>query len=95
MLFLLMNYCGTNTRLSCSFIRIAVACVVAGVIVTTANTFILREFLAAWHGRAILILLIPRVAEEVLSCILQAYIISLLFGVVYRGKLKQYIDKLN
>ena len=77
------------------FIRIAVACVVAGVIVTTANTFILREFLAAWQGRAILILLIPRVAEEVLSCILQAYIISLLFGVVYRGKLKQYIDKLN
>lgn len=77
------------------FIRIAVACVVTGVAVTTVNTFILRAVLAAWSGRAILVLLIPRVAEEIVSCILQAYIISLLFGAVYRGKLKQYIDKLN
>lgn len=77
------------------FIKIAVACVVTGVVITTVNTFILREVLAAWGGRAILVLLIPRAAEEVLSCILQAYMISLLFGVVYRGKLKSYIDKLN
>ena len=77
------------------FIRIAVACVVTGVVITTVNTFILREVLAAWQGRAVLILLIPRVAEEVLSCILQAYIISLLFGIIYRGKLRQYINKIN
>ncbi len=77
------------------FVRIAVACVVTGVVITTVNTFILREVLAAWQGRAVLILLIPRVAEEVLSCILQAYIISLLFGIIYRGKLRQYINKIN
>jgi ECF transporter S component (folate family) len=75
--------------------RIAVACVVTGVIVTTVNTFILKEVLEVWSGRAVLVLLIPRVAEEILSCTLQAYIISLLFGIIYRGKLRQYIDKLS
>lgn len=75
--------------------RIAVACVVTGVIVTTVNTFILKEVLEVWSGRAVLVLLIPRIAEEILSCTLQAYIISLLFGIIYRGKLRQYIDKLS
>ena len=77
------------------FIRIAVSVIVAGVIVTTVNTFILRWCLDVYAGRAVLILLVPRVAEEIVSCTLQAYIISLLFGIVYRGKLKQYIDKLS
>ena len=75
--------------------RIAVACVVTGVIVTTVNTFILKEVLEVWSNRAILILLIPRVAEEIISCTLQAYIISLLFGAVYRGRIKLLIDRLQ
>ena len=49
----------------------------------------------ARYDRAILVLLIPRLAEEIVSCTFQAYIISLLFGIIYRGKLKQYIEKLN
>ncbi len=75
-------------------IRIAVAVTVTGVAVTTVNTFILKQVLEVWSDRAVLVLLIPRVAEEIVSCTLQAYIISLLFGVIYRGKLKQYIDKI-
>ena len=75
--------------------RVGVACVVTGVIVTTVNTFILKEVLEVWSDRAVLILLIPRVAEEILSCTLQAYIISLLFGAIYRGKIKQLIDRLQ
>ncbi len=77
------------------FIRIAVCAVSAGVVVTTVNTFILKQVLEVWSDRAILVLLIPRLAEELVSCTLQAYIISLLFGIVYRGKLKQYIDKIS
>ena len=77
------------------FMRIAVACVVTGVIVTTINTFILKQVLEVWSDRATLVLLIPRVAEEVISCTLQAYIISLLFGAIYRGKIKQLIDRLK
>lgn len=77
------------------FIRIAVACVVTGVTVTTVNTFILKQVLEVWSNRAILVLLIPRIAEEIISCTLQAYIISLLFGAVYRGKVKQLIDRLQ
>ena len=77
------------------FIRIAVAAVVTGVIVTSVNTVILKQVLEVWSGRAFLVLLIPRVAEEIISCMFQAYMISLLFGILYRGKLKQYIEKLN
>ena len=76
-------------------IRIAVCAVAAGVVVTTVNTFILKQVLEVWSDRAVIVLLIPRLAEEIVSCTLQAYIISLLFGIIYRGKLKQYIDKLN
>lgn len=77
------------------FMRIVIAVVTTGVIVTTANTFILKQVLEVWSNRAIFVLLIPRVAEEIISCTLQAYIISLLFGIIYRGKLRQYIDKLS
>lgn len=77
-----------------SFIKIAAALTVAGLIVTTVNTFILRAVMPAWTGRAILVLLIPRIAEELAVCLVQAYVISLLYGVLARGKIKAFIDKL-
>lgn len=85
---------GDKQSRALGFIRIAVACIVTGVIVTTVNTFILKQVLEVWSNRAILVLLIPRIAEEIIACTLQAYIISLLYGAIYRGKLKQYIDRL-
>ena len=77
------------------FVRIAVSCIVTGVIITTINTFILKQVLEVWSNRAILVLLIPRIAEETVVCAFQAYIISLLFGAVYRGRIKQLIDRLG
>lgn len=61
------------------FGRIAFALTVSGVIVTTINTFILRETMAAWAGRAFMILWIPRLIEEIIVCILQSYLVTLLY----------------
>ena len=61
------------------FGRIAFALTVSGVIVTTVNTFILRETMAAWSGRAFMILWIPRLIEEIIVCILQSYLVTLLY----------------
>lgn len=82
---------GANTA---NFLRIATAATSAGLIVTTINTFILRVVMPSWNGRAILVLLVPRVAEEIVVCLVQAYIISLLWGIIARGKVRRFIDKL-
>lgn len=63
---------------SFTFLKIALCVTVAGLVVTTINTFILRIYLPAWSGRAILVLLIPRVIEEIVVRLFQAYVISLL-----------------
>lgn len=82
---------GENTL---NYLRIAAAATTAGLIVTTVNTYILRIFTPAWTGRAILVLLVPRLAEELVVCLIQSYVISLLWGLIARGRVKQYIDKL-
>lgn len=80
-----------NTSL---LLRVAVSCVCSGVIVTTVNTEILRHFLAAYAGRAFLILWIPRLIEEIVVCLLQSYLIFLLLG-VYEARIKPKIPLLR
>ncbi len=63
------------------YFKIFLSIFASGFFVTTVNTEILRRFLAVWNGRAFVILWIPRIIEEMLVCIFQAYIISLLYGV--------------
>ena len=63
----------------------------SGIVVTTINTFILKAFISSYAERAILILWVPRVCEEVLVCALQAAIISLLYDALERTKL---LDKI-
>ena len=76
-------------------IKIAVAVTVAGIIVTTVNTFILRELLDAWRGKEFMILYIPRLVEELIVCVLHTYVISILYGSIVRGGIKKEIDKLK
>ncbi len=66
---------------SFSFMMIFCAIFVSGLIVTTINTEILKYFLAAWNGREFMILWIPRAIEEMVVCLIQAYLISILYGV--------------
>ncbi|MEA4832980.1 MAG: folate family ECF transporter S component [Oscillospiraceae bacterium] len=63
------------------FLRIFICVVCAGVFVTTINTEILRIFLPAWVGREFLILLLPRIAEEIVINLVHAYFIAILYGV--------------
>ena len=92
--FFLGRVKGEEGEKTVSYLRIATAATTAGLIVTTINTFILRVFTPAWTGRTILVLLIPRIAEELVVCLIQAYVISLLWAVIARGSVKRYIDKL-
>jgi len=64
-----------------SFMMIFVAIFGSGLVVTTINTEILKHFMAAWNGREFMILWIPRAIEEMVVCLVQAYIISVLYGV--------------
>ena len=66
-----------------SFIFMSIFCAIfaSGLIVTTINTEILKYFLAAWNGREFMILWIPRAIEEMVVCLVQAYLISILYGV--------------
>lgn len=73
------------------YLKIATSITLSGLFVTTVNTWILRSFLPAWEGRMFMILWIPRVAEELIVCMVQAYIISLLYGVIMNTKFKNHI----
>ena len=75
--------------------KIAICVTVAGVLVTTANTFILRELLDAWRGKEFLILYVPRLVEELIVCVLHTYVISVLYGTLMRGRIKRDLDKLR
>jgi hypothetical protein len=84
---------GTSFR-SVAYVRIAACGTISGLVVTTINTFILMEVLAAYAGRAFWVLYVPRVAEELMVCLVQAFVISLLYGIIARGRVKEYLDKL-
>ncbi len=70
------------------YLRIALCIIASGMLVTTVNTWILRLYLPAWSGREWLILWIPRVCEEWIVCLIQAYAISLLYRMLTVGRLK-------
>jgi len=63
-------------------------------IVTTINTEILRQALAVWNGRAFWVLLIPRIGEEIISCIVSAYVIAILYS-VYENKIAPKMPSLS
>ena len=73
-------------KLRFSFVMIFVAIFISGLITTTINTEILILVLEAWKGRSFMILWIPRAIEEMVVCMVQAYIISVLYG-VYTSKI--------
>ncbi len=67
------------------YMKIFLAVFLSGLFVTTVNTVILKYFIAAWAGRSFLLLLIPRIAEELLVSIIQTYFISVLYGIYELG----------
>ncbi len=99
MLFIALNYLlarfgnkgvGNGTV---SYLKIALATCVSGLLVTTINTFVLQLFLPQWEGRLFTVLLIPRVCEELIVCLAQSFVISILWGVLVSTPLCKYIEK--
>lgn len=76
--------------LSEDFPRILFVVLVSGLVVTTLNTAILRVFIPELGKLGFLVFWIPRVIQELLMSLVQAYILSLLLGVYKRHFGKRY-----
>lgn len=75
----------TTSSASIGYIPILLSVFLPRLLITTVNTEILRQFFTVWSGRAFIVLWVPRAAEEILSGIVQTYIIMLLYA-VYESK---------
>jgi ECF transporter S component (folate family) len=70
-----------------SYLQFFTCIIISGLFVTIVNTEILKIFTAAYSERVFWILLIPRIAEEIIVCSIQAYFITILYS-IYRKKIK-------
>jgi len=62
---------------------------VSGLIVTTLNTIVLREFLyESWKLLPFTVVWIPRVIEEIISNMVKAYFVALFMGLFSRPSLQ-------
>lgn len=86
LVMLLIRGCGDNGQTAVSGIRVFISIFAAGFVTTTLNTVILRYITyPSWAGRAFYIVWIPRVAEELIVCVIQSYFIALLYD-LYRAR---------
>lgn len=67
-----------------NFLKVLIATGIAGIIVTTLNTYILQIFIPALGKRGFMVFWIPRLIQEILMSIIQAYIISFLLSIYYK-----------
>ncbi|MDL2232799.1 folate family ECF transporter S component [Ruminococcaceae bacterium OttesenSCG-928-L11] len=68
-----------------SIIKILLALLLAGMIVTTLNTVILREmFFASWKVLPFSVLWLPRAIEELIANTVNAYMVAILYGILLR-----------
>lgn len=66
------------------FLEILMMVSISGLIITTLNTFILKIYIPQYNSRLFVILWAPRLIEEILISLIQAYILSLLFKHIAR-----------
>lgn len=75
-----------NEATGVSGVRVFIALFGAGCVSTTINTLILQYITyPSWADRAFYILWIPRVAEELIVCMIQAYFVALLYD-LYKSR---------
>lgn len=70
-----------------NFINLFTAMLTANVFVTTVNTFVLMHFIPAVAKSGFWIFYVPRLTEEVISTILQCFVMSYLIK-LYNNTLK-------
>lgn len=69
------------------FIKLLFVLLVANIIVTTLNTFVLRIYFPALNALSFMVFYIPRLVEEIIATILQAYIMAYLLKLLNKTKL--------
>ena len=78
----------SNSNINRVYFNVLLAVGISGLMVTIANTFILRAFIPGLAKMALVVFLVPRVIEELIMTVAQSYLISILVSVYYR-----YIEK--
>lgn len=81
---MLISKYSKNDNVNNNFLKLTITLGIAGIIVTTINTHVLKAYIPGLANVAFIILYIPRLVEEVLISILNAYVISLLLKVFDR-----------
>lgn len=67
-----------------NFLKLLIATGIAGIIVTTINTYILQIFIPALAKKGFMIFWIPRVLQEIFMIVIQAYVIAFLLSIYER-----------
>jgi ECF transporter S component (folate family) len=73
-----------NIAIHENYLKLLIAIGVAGILVTTLNTYLLQAFIPALAKKGFLIFWIPRLIQELLMTVLQAYVVSFLLSIYQR-----------
>lgn len=68
------------------YLRCAVTVAIPGILISIANSYLLKIYISALSSKGILIILLPRLAETVATIPIQAYILALLLLVYQKSK---------
>lgn len=74
----------SNKFLHDNYLKLLLTTGISGLVVTTINTYILRIFIPALGKTAFMVLLIPRVVEEIIMVVIQSYLLALLLSLYYK-----------
>ncbi|MBE7038248.1 MAG: ECF transporter S component [Ruminococcaceae bacterium] len=86
-ILLLTDYFVSKKDSDSLFIKLLCVLLIANIIVTTLNTFVLRIYFPALNSLSFMVFYIPRLVEEVIVTVLQAYIMAYLLKLLNKTKL--------
>ena len=89
-IFLVTDYLVSKKDDNPLFIKLLFVLLVANIIVTTLNTFVLRIYFPALNALSFMVFYIPRLVEEIIATILQAYIMAYLLKLLNKTKLIKF-----
>jgi ECF transporter S component (folate family) len=84
----IVNRFSSNSEMNRVYFNVLLAVGISGLMVTIANTFILRVYIPGLAKIPLMVFLLPRIIEELIMTVAQSYFISILVSVYYR-----YIEK--
>jgi hypothetical protein len=73
-----------NLLIHKNFLKLLIVTGIAGITVTTINTYILQIFIPALAKKGFLLFWIPRVLQEIFMVVIQAYVVAFLLSIYER-----------